>query len=113
MMVSEPALRQALSSLLDNAAEVSTSGVKLFASRADEGLQLTVSDSGPGFTAAQLATIGKPYQSSKGVGRGLGLFFAAALARRLGGRLTASNRAEGGADVTLILPLATPYPVGT
>lgn len=45
-------------------------------------------------------------QSTKGTGRGLGLFLAAALARRLGGRLTGENRPEGGAVVQLALPLA-------
>jgi signal transduction histidine kinase len=36
--------------------------------------------------------IGKPYQSTKGKpGRGLGLFFVVNVARKLGGRVSASN----------------------
>lgn len=113
VLVAEPAVRQVIASLLDNAAEASPSGVALTASRAPEGLKLSILDEGPGFTPDQLAAIGKPYQSSKGAGRGLGLFLAAALARRLGGRLSATNRPEGGANVQLVLPLALDRPMET
>ncbi|MCC7265932.1 MAG: HAMP domain-containing histidine kinase [Caulobacteraceae bacterium] len=106
VLAAEPALRQAIDNILDNAAEVSPSGVTLAAARTAEGLEISVADAGPGFTAAQLASVGTPLQSTKGAGRGLGLFLAAALARRLGGRLTAANRPGGGAVVRLVLPLA-------
>ena len=54
-----------------------------------------------------LAQLGKPYQSSKGrPGGGLGLFLVVNVARTLGGSVTARNRPEGGAVVTLTLPLA-------
>lgn len=106
VLAAEPALLQAIDNLLDNAAEASPAGVGLAASCCEEGVAISITDSGPGFTAAQLASIGKPLQSTKGAGRGLGLFLASALARRLGGRLTAANRAEGGAVVQLVLPLA-------
>lgn len=105
VLAAEPALRQAIANLLDNAAEASPAGVALRAARTADGLELSVLDAGPGFATAQLAAVGKPLQSTKGAGRGLGLFLAAALARRLGGRLTAANRPEGGAVVRLVLPL--------
>jgi two-component system sensor histidine kinase RegB len=54
-----------------------------------------------------LAQLGKPYQSSKGrPGGGLGLFLVVNVARTLGGSVSARNRPEGGAAVTLRLPLA-------
>jgi two-component system sensor histidine kinase RegB len=99
-----PALRQAISSLLDNAADASPAGLGLHASAGPEGLLVSVVDDGPGFADAQLMGMGRPYQSSKGPGHGLGLFLAANLARRLGGRLEASNRPGGGAEIKLILP---------
>lgn len=102
----EPAARQVIASLLDNAAEASPGGLALSARRVGANLEVSVIDRGPGFPPDRLAQIGKPYQSSKGAGRGLGLFLAAALARRVGGRLIAENRAEGGACVRLVLPLA-------
>ncbi len=99
-----PALRQAISSLLDNAAEASPTGLTLHASRGPEGLIVAIADQGPGFLASQLALVGKPYPSTKGPGHGLGLFLAANLARRLGGSLEAANRPGGGAEITLVLP---------
>ena len=54
-----------------------------------------------------LAQFGKPYQSSKGrPGGGLGLFLVVNVARTLGGSVAARNRAEGGAVVTITLPMA-------
>ena len=67
---------------------------------------LTVRDGGPGFTPEMLSNFGKPYNSSKGrLGGGLGLFLVVNVARKLGGRVTAENRA-GGAEVVLALPLS-------
>ena len=66
-----------------------------------------MSDAGPGFAPEMLAQLGKPYQSSKGrPGGGLGLFLVVNVARTLGGSVSARNRPEGGAAVTLRLPLA-------
>lgn len=105
-LVTGASLRQAIWNLLDNAAEASPGGVALHARREGGELVVVVADEGPGFAEAQLAAIGRPYQSRKGAGHGLGLFLAVNVARQLGGRLEARNRAEGGAEVRLILPLA-------
>jgi two-component system sensor histidine kinase RegB len=104
--VSSPALRQAVWNLLDNAAEASPHAVMLHAEATGEGLAISVRDAGPGFAPAQLSEIGKPLQSSKGPGHGVGLFLAANAVRKLGGRLEASNHAGGGAQVRVVLPLA-------
>ncbi|MFI4983496.1 MAG: sensor histidine kinase, partial [Nevskiales bacterium] len=81
--------------------------VGLIVAHDGETLSLSVRDRGPGFAAEMLAQLGKPYQSSKGrPGGGLGLFLVVNVARKLGGRVTAENAAEGGAIVTLYLPLA-------
>jgi two-component system sensor histidine kinase RegB len=104
--VSSPAFRQAVWNLLDNAAEVSPDQVTLHASAGPDELSVCILDRGPGFEPAQLATIGRPQPSGKGPGHGVGLFLAANAVRKLGGRLEASNRTEGGAEVRLVLPLA-------
>ena len=108
-IVSDVVLQQAVFNLLDNAAEVSPSRIEVVLTRDDAALVLTVSDDGPGFAAPQLADLGKPYNSSKaGLGRGLGLFLVANVARKLGGGLAAANRVgRPGAAVTLRLPLAS------
>jgi two-component system sensor histidine kinase RegB len=109
-VVGSASLRQAIWNLLDNAAEASPAGIALTASHRGGELVIAVSDRGPGFADAQLATIGTPYQSSKGAGHGVGLFLAANVARRSGGRLEAINRPDGGAEVRLVLPLAAATP---
>jgi len=106
-IVSDAVLQQAVFNLLDNAAEVSPDSVDVLLTRDDECLVLSVRDEGPGFAAAQLADLGKPYNSSKPeLGRGLGLFLVGNVARKLGGSLAALNGGSGGATVTLRLPLA-------
>jgi two-component system sensor histidine kinase RegB len=96
-----------IDNVLDNALEASPEWVGVEASCAQDTLTLVVTDTGPGFAPAMLAQFGKPYQSSKGrPGGGLGLFLVVNVARTLGGAVSARNRPEGGAEVTLTLPLS-------
>lgn len=106
----EPALRQALWSLLENAGEVSPVGIAMHAAVEGEQLLVEIRDRGPGFSPQQLAALGQASRSVKGAGHGLGLFLAASVARRLGGSLSAENRSEGGASVRLALPLVGSEP---
>ncbi len=107
-IVSDTALKQIVFNVLDNALEASPSWVALEAERADDALVLRVSDRGAGFAPEMLENFGKPYRSSKGrPGGGLGLFLVVNVVRKLGGTVSAGNRPEGGAAVTLNLPLAT------
>ena len=101
----DPALRQAIWNLLDNAAEASPAGVRLSAEVEDAMLTIAVRDWGDGFAPEALANFGRLFQSTKGAGHGLGLFLAINVARRLGGKLEARNRVGGGAEVRLLLPL--------
>jgi two-component system sensor histidine kinase RegB len=106
-IVADPALEQVLSNVLDNAQEASPGHVRLQVRREEEMLVLEVSDDGPGFMPEMLSQLGKPYQSSKGrQGGGLGLFLVMNVVRKLGGGVAARNRPEGGATVTVSLPLA-------
>lgn len=108
-IAAEPSLRQAIWSLLENAAQASPHGIALAGEATGGELVISVLDRGPGFSPGELARVGQLHQSSKGPGRGLGLFLAGNLARRLGGRLDAANREGGGAVVRLLLPLASPH----
>jgi len=105
-IVSDSALKQMICNVLDNALEASPKWVGLAADCDGASLTLTVTDAGPGFAPGMLAQLGKPYQSSKGrPGGGLGLFLVANVARTLRGSVSARNGLEGGAVVTLTLPL--------
>ncbi|MES2531364.1 MAG: ATP-binding protein [Pseudomonadota bacterium] len=108
-MVSDSTVKQMICNVLDNALEASPRWLRLEVARDAEAhaLKITVSDVGPGFAPGMLAQLGKPYQSSKGrPGGGLGLFLVVNVARTLGGNVTAFNSREGGAVVTISLPLA-------
>lgn len=105
-VIADPALRQALWSLLDNAAEASPGHVAIEVTTLGSDLLISVIDRGPGFSADQIASLGEPYRSTKGAGHGVGLFLAANVARRLGGRLEARNRVGGGAEVRLLLSVS-------
>lgn len=105
-MVADTTLEQMVFNVLDNARDASPHWVSLEASRDGDALRIVVTDRGPGFTPEVLSHIGVPYQSTKGrPGGGLGLFLSMNVARTLGGSLSAENRAEGGARVTITLSL--------
>ena len=107
-IVSDLSLKQVIFKLIDNAHEESPSWMKIVTAREGDNLKLSVIDVGKGFSEGMLAEIGRPYRSSKGrPGGGLGLFLVVNVVRKLGGTVSARNRLEGGACVTLELPLSS------
>jgi two-component system sensor histidine kinase RegB len=106
-IVSDPVLKQVVTNMLDNAFEVSPGWIRLNAERRGDMLRIEVLDLGPGFSPAMLENFGKPYHSTKArPGAGLGLFLVVNVVRKLGGTVSAQNRPDGGATVTVELPLA-------
>lgn len=107
-IVSDPALRQVIGNVIDNAIEVSPGTVTLTALReGGDALVIEIADRGTGFAPEILATFGQPYRSTKGKpGGGLGLFLLVNVLRKLGGEASAENRLDGGARVRIVLPLA-------
>jgi two-component system sensor histidine kinase RegB len=105
-IIADPALRQVIDNVVDNAAEVSPGWVSISARREDDRLVLEIADHGAGFAPEILEGFGKPYRSTKGKpGGGLGLFLLVNMVRKLGGTASACNRDEGGALVRISLPL--------
>jgi len=68
------------------------------------GISLTVSDTGPGFTDEILSRQFEPYLSTRKNGSGLGLVICQRIVHDHGGNIRLSNRKEGGAEVVIILP---------
>ncbi|WP_229729157.1 ATP-binding protein [Agaricicola taiwanensis] len=113
VIVSDPALKQVLYNVFDNALEASPQWVGVDVERRDDHLMVTVKDAGSGFDPEILAELGKPYRSSKNrPGSGLGLFLVVNVVRKLGGSVAAQNRTGGGAVVTVALPLGALSPGG-
>lgn len=107
-IVADPALRQIIGNVIDNALEVSPHLVEFRAEMDGGDIRLTVLDRGPGFAPELLASFGRPYNSTKGrEGGGLGLFLVVNVIRKLGGRVEVNNRATGGAVVRLVIPMAS------
>ena len=106
-IVSDPALRQVIGNVLDNAAEVSPDWIGVTASRDGDMAVIEIADHGPGFSEEMLEHFGQPYLSTKGrPGGGLGLFLLVNVLRKLGGGASVANRDEGGARVRILLPIS-------
>ncbi len=109
-------LAQVLTNIFVNAAqamaEVSRPIHRLrVGTRADqEGLVISVSDSGPGIPAEQLERIFDPFFTTKkpGEGTGLGLALSSDLVRQMGGQLIVESEYGNGATFLIYLPLGTP-----
>jgi hypothetical protein len=68
---------------------------------------LKIEDDGPGFAPEVIDHLFESRVKGKeSSGHGLGLAFVDAVTRAHGGAVSASNREEGGAKITVILPLA-------
>ncbi len=100
-------IRQALLNLVMNS--VTALGdrrgrVEVTARHDDGRLEIRVSDDGPGFPEAMLATGIRAFASSSPDGTGLGLAMVRRVAVDLGGQLVASNAEPAGAIVRLVVP---------
>ncbi len=69
---------------------------------------ITVADNGPGIPKQLGDRIFEPYVSTKETGIGLGLAICRRIVESHGGKLTASNAADGGAMFTIRLPTNVP-----
>jgi signal transduction histidine kinase len=113
--IAPDALKQVLLNLVQNAREASQLArlrmrptIEIQVEQSDERAELHVLDNGPGISHDVLPRIFDPFFTTKDrvQGVGLGLFVAEGIVRAAGGRLTATNRADGGADFRIELPLA-------
>jgi len=104
-------LEQVLLNLLDNALKFSPPGsaIEIEGWVLEGRARLTVTDHGPGFTRGEEERVfEKLYrggQSASVPGAGLGLAICRAIIQAHGGTIKAANRPQGGARITLNLPI--------
>ncbi len=109
----EVLLRQAFSNLTRNALEacadahvvpsVTVAGVL---DRAQGTLRVSVTDNGPGVSAAVASTMFRPFVTTKARGTGLGLALVQKIVVTHNGRVSAVNADAGGARLTVTLPVS-------
>ncbi len=115
-------LRQALFNLLSNAAKFTHDGlIRISARRRDEGgsdwIVLTVSDTGLGMSAEQMARVFEPFVQADGSttrkygGTGLGLAITRRFCRMMGGDVTVESEPGRGSTFTIRVPAFIPDPV--
>ena len=111
VIIADPALRQVLGVLFDNAVEAGARRLVLATALVGDALEISARDDGPGFAEEVLTRLGQPYTSTKPrPGAGLGLFLLVNVIRSLGGAVQATNPPSGGGEVRLSLPLVALAP---
>jgi two-component system OmpR family sensor kinase len=100
-------VEQALTNLVDNALRYGEGPIRLWARPTDEGVELHVTDDGPGFPTDFLPHAFERFRRVDAAraegGTGLGLAIVEAIARAHRGRAGARNAPQGGADVWIEL----------
>ena len=106
-IIADQTLTQAITNILNNAADASEQDVEVIGRWDDRELRLEIRDRGAGLSAAAQSHAGEPFFTTKppGQGLGLGLFLAQSTIRRLGGNVELCNRREGGVCTRIVLPL--------
>ncbi|MEM8607239.1 MAG: ATP-binding protein [Myxococcota bacterium] len=103
-------LRQLLLNLLFNAADaLGGQGTIQVSARANgAGVELVVTDDGPGIDQSIFEQVFDPFVTTKppGQGTGLGLAVCHTIVERLGGSIQAENPSDGGASFAVSLPAA-------
>ncbi|MBI4985324.1 MAG: HAMP domain-containing protein [Rhodocyclales bacterium] len=106
-------LRQILHNLVKNAKEAAAEAdpaaapqIAVATRRDEKRAVLTVSDNGAGFPPHILSCAFEPYVTTKSKGTGLGLAIVKKIVDEHRGDVRLANRAQGGAEITIRLPLA-------
>jgi len=106
-------LRQVMHNLMRNASEAiegqENAEIEITTRKSDSSngpfVEILVRDNGPGFASDIIDQAFLPYVTSKTGGTGLGLAIVRKLVEEHRGRISAVNRTQGGAEVSILLPL--------
>jgi signal transduction histidine kinase len=117
LVQADPAkLHDIVRNLVENAVNYSPeeADIRIEAQRRDDGVELVVSDSGPGIPSADLDRVFERFYRvdkarARPGGTGLGLAIVRHLVELHGGVVRAENGASGGARFTVTLPWSSPH----
>ena len=93
---------EALENTDDGRIEVSVSATEV---QEVDVVEIVVADNGPGFHTGSVSQVFDPYVTTKPKGTGLGLAIVKKLVEEHVGTIEAENRAEGGAEIRIELPV--------
>ena len=103
-------LRQIIHNLMQNAQDalqdIKHPQIALNTDTHDGEINLLVEDNGSGFSESVLSGPFEPYKTTKTKGTGLGLAIVKKIVEEHGGRIAIENKPDGGARVSIVLPLA-------
>ena len=102
-IVAERTLSQAITHLLDNAADASPSAIEVLANWSAQQLELKIMDTGSGIP--EHTAIGEPFVTTKPHGQGLGIYLSRTVVEGLGGTLSIKTREPGGTVAHICIPL--------
>ena len=105
-LVPDPALEQALASLLNNAADADDGEIRVELGWDGDWIRLAVRDRGAGYGTEILRRGGREALPASRGGAGIGLLLAFSAVERGGGRIELDNPPEGGARARIQLPRA-------
>jgi signal transduction histidine kinase len=103
------AMRRCLVNLIDNAVKYGHHA-QVTVERIAGAARIRIRDGGPGIAADQMSRVFEPFyrietsRSRESGGTGLGLTIARNIAEQHGATVTLANHAEGGLEVTLVMP---------
>jgi C4-dicarboxylate-specific signal transduction histidine kinase len=106
----EVQLQQVVLNLVMNACEAMSgmppgrNRLTIASRRAGREVEVSIADSGPGFSDEILQHMFEPFRTTKAKGLGLGLAICRSIIRIHGGSLAAVNKGGGGATLTFTLP---------
>ena len=113
MIVDRIQIEQVIINLVKNAMEAvwdasdGPRAVSIRTARAGrDGVEVAVSDSGPGVSAAELGRLFEPFYTTKPGGMGLGLSISRSIVKAHGGRLQAALNPDRGMTLRFSLPVS-------
>jgi signal transduction histidine kinase len=116
LLIDQSRLRQVFENLIDNAIQHSPpeSSVRIRSRQVEHAgrrwVEILVEDEGRGFAPRDLDRVFEPFFTTREGGTGLGLSIVQRIVEEHSGKVSAANRPDGGAVVTILLPVADAHP---